>query len=103
MLKLSPEGNANVVDDSISPKKSKRTVKPKPRAGNVLAITFLDHVEDGNEAIECVVYGRLDHTTRHAYVIDSWYITGEEYDEHNFKRFVILKKVVSKLEILKPV
>jgi len=100
---LSPKDNVPIVESSTSATKSKCTGKPRPRKGSVVRVTFLDHVEDGSKAIECVVIGRLDHTDRDSYVIDSWYIPDEEYDEDNCKRFSILKKVVSKLEILKPV
>jgi hypothetical protein len=86
---------ATTIDD-------KATSKKRPIKGHVVAITFLDHVEDGDEPMECTVYGRLHKTTRQSYIVDSWTCADEKVHEDNKKRFVILKKVVSQIDILSP-
>jgi hypothetical protein len=75
----------------------------RPRKGQIVCITFLDHVEDGDEAMECTVYGRLHKTTRIEYLVDSWTCKDPEVHEENKKRFVILKKVVLSIKILKEI
>lgn len=75
--------------------------KVRPIKGHVVAITFLDHVEDGDEPMECTVYGRLHKTTRVAYLIDSWTCADPAVHEDNKKRFAILKNVVSDIRVLK--
>lgn len=72
----------------------------RPIKGNIVAITFLDHVEDGDSPMECSVYGRLHKTTRIAYIVDSWTCADPKVHEDNKKRFVILKKVVSEIKVL---
>lgn len=74
----------------------------RPIKGHIVAITFLDHVEDGDEPMECTVYGRLHKTTRIAYLVDSWTCADNDTHENNKKRFVILKRVVSNITVLKP-
>lgn len=72
----------------------------RPRKGHIVSVTFLDHVEDGDEPMECTVYGRLHKTTRVAYLVDSWTCADEVIHEENKKRFVILKRVVSSIKVL---
>ena len=86
----------------ITTEEKTRKNKTRPIKGHIVAITFLDHVEDGDEPMECTVYGRLHKTTRNSYLIDSWTCADEKVHEDNKKRFVILKKVVSNISVLRP-
>lgn len=72
----------------------------RPIKGHIVSITFLDHAEDSDGPMECMVYGRLHKTTRQAYVVDSWVCDDPDAEKSSTKRFVILKRVVSSIKVL---
>lgn len=80
----------------------KKTRKAAPRKGQTVRVTFLDHVEDGDELMECTVYGRLAKTTKQEYQVDSWCCKDPECHENNKKRFTLLRKAVLEIVVLVP-
>lgn len=77
--------------------------KIRPRIGSLVMIQFLDHVEDADEPIEFVVYGRLSHISCNAYTVESWaFVNPAEISnrDHNVKRFTIVKKAITELAYL---
>lgn len=75
-------------------------VKP----GAVVEITFLDHVEDGNDAIEFKVWGRIRYVTKRTVTVETWAYAdknGEGDDGSvNVKAFTIVKKAMTDLRFL---
>ena len=49
------------------------------RKGDIVEITFLDHAENSDDALEFIVYGRVMDITRYAYKIGQW-IYAKELD-----------------------
>jgi len=74
------------------------------RKGTIMAVTFDDHVEDGDAPISFTVYGRIGKVTRAAICIDSWvYTDSNERHDSNEKRCTILRKVVTRAKRLEVV
>jgi len=73
-----------------------------PTPGQIVELTFLDHVEDGDEPMQCIAYGIVVAVTAVAITIDSWCCTDKSCHENNKKRFVILRAVISKCLVLEP-
>lgn len=75
-------------------------VKP----GAVVEITFLDHVEDGNDAIEFKVWGRIRYVTKRTVTVETWAYAdkNDEGDDGsvNVKAFTIVKKAMTDLRFL---
>jgi len=67
------------------------------KEGKLMAVRFLDHVEDGSEPADFTVYGRVAKVTDQYVCIDSWVYTdtATPYDR-NVKRFTILRSCVVK-------
>lgn len=64
--------------------------------GEVVAVTFCDHVEDGDDVIEFVAYGRVARVTRGAVSLDSWaYADPATPHDANVKRFTILRRAIT--------
>ena len=80
------------------------TRSKRPRKGDIVALYFIDHVEDSSDLFEFVVYGRLAEVGRSKYVVDCWAFKdpGQEYDGNNVKRFAIVRRAVKRVEILEP-
>lgn len=77
--------------------------KPRVRVGLIVAITFLDHAEDG-DALTFVVYGRVAKVTRTAYTVESWaYEDPAEPDLENVTRYTIVRRAITHVDILMPV
>ena len=75
----------------------------KFKKGDIVAVTFSDHVEDGSEPIEFVVYGRVAAKTRLSLVVDCWeYLDAKTPYDSNEKRYTILRRVVSRVVVLEP-
>jgi hypothetical protein len=71
------------------------------RVGDEVRVRFLDHVEDGSEPIEFVVYGRVADMNSSKIVVDSWaYADGARGYDSNVKRYCLLRKVVLGVDVL---
>lgn len=72
--------------------------------GAIVAITFLDHVEDGSETIPFVVYGRVVKKDRKELTLDSWeYQDVKIPHDDNEKRFSIVRGAVTRVRVLEEV
>lgn len=78
------------------------TTGGRPRKGSIVRVVFLDHVEDGDELMECTVYGRLAGITRKEYQIDSWCCKDPKCHEDNKKRFTLARSTFIDVAILVP-
>ena len=68
----------------------------KVKAGDVVECDFLDHVEDGEEALSFTVWGRIESVTRQRLIIVSWaYQDGVKRGDHNEKRWVIVRSAIT--------
>lgn len=73
----------------------------KPKTGDVVAIEFLDHVEDGKKPINFTVYGRLIKESFNAYTVACWTYTKPKKTDDNEKVFTIVKVAITNLKKLK--
>lgn len=75
----------------------------KLRKGQIIEVVFWDHVEDGNDPFEFMVWGRLMKVTRTYLVVESWAYADAKRrvddDDSNIKRFTILRRVVKGVRI----
>lgn len=74
--------------------------------GDIVEIRFLDHVEDGDDAVEFIVWGRVDKLTRAAVKISAWAFADRDAhpdfpDEGNTKTFTIIKSTIQAIRVLK--
>jgi len=78
--------------------------------GDIVLVTFYDHVEDGDEPMLCHVAGRLKYKgavrevgakRRRFLVVESWWTPDEEVNEGNAKVFTILVSTVERVEVLR--
>ena len=66
------------------------------KKNQIYAVTFLDHVEDGIEPIEFVVYGKLIETNKKYIVIGGWVYKKRKGDpDSNEKVWTILKSTIT--------
>lgn len=73
------------------------------KEGDEVRIRFLDHVEDGQEAIDFTVWGRISLLTKRTIAVECWAYTDlEEQDKHNVKMFTIVKKAILALHVMVP-
>lgn len=68
--------------------------------GDIVRITFLDHVEDGNDPIEFEVFGRVARNDDKSVVVRSWGLANGDIDDvkENEKVFTIVKSTVTSLK-----
>jgi hypothetical protein len=61
----------------------------------VVKVKFLDHVEDGSEPEEFIVFGQIAEVNRKYICVDSWKYAnnGISYDD-NVKRFTLLRSTI---------
>ena len=73
------------------------------RKGDLVQVDFDDHVEDDDKPCRCIVWGRVHKVDRKYYVVDSWALVdcSEAEEQHNNKRFVILKPVIHSIKKLR--
>lgn len=71
----------------------------RPKVGDIVECQFLDHVEDGGDPLEFIVWGRLVKVTRRHYEIVSWAYAdpGREGGDRNEKRWTIVRKAVTRI------
>ena len=65
--------------------------------GKEFKITFLDHVEDSDEPIICVVYGVCIRNTYKAITLACWELQGEDEETtiNNRKSYTIVKSAIT--------
>lgn len=76
--------------------------KPMPRVGDVVGITFLDHVEGADEVARCRAFGQVMKVTQVSYTIDSWQQLDKhdrEEERHNTTNYTILRGVIEDVVI----
>ena len=76
------------------------------KPGDLVQIEFLDHCEDGDDAMRFYVWGRISRITRHAVTVTCWDFVNPE-DAHTaaagtIKSFSIVKTAMQKLTVLAP-
>jgi len=80
--------------------------RTRAKKGDLVEIRFHDHCEDGDDAMEFLVWGRVRRVTRSSYIVESWAYAnpkdddGDDEDSENRKIFVIVKKAVLALRIM---
>lgn len=83
-------------------KRKSSAKKPVPKVGDIVGITFLDHVEGGDDVARCRAFGQVMKTTRVAYTIDSWQQLDHhdrEEERHNTTSYTILRGVIEEVVI----
>ena len=71
-----------------------RKVKPN----TVVEIVFDDHVQGADDAIRCVVFGRVHRCTEKQITVKSWdYHKPTAELDHNIETFTILQSTIIKL------
>lgn len=73
------------------------------KRGDIVAITFLDHVEsgDGAKAARFVVYGRVVRVDRLAVIVASWaYASRAKRCDHNTTTYTILRSCITRIDKL---
>ena len=76
----------------------------RPKIGDVIAVEFLDHVEDSDEPYTFRVFGRVCSKNKTALGVCSWEHAdskGKLRDDGNEKVWSIVKKAITNLEKLK--
>jgi hypothetical protein len=76
------------------------------KKGDLVEVRFLDHVEDGEDPIEFLVWGRVRRTSRVAYAVESWAYADPLEDEadhgiENRKVFTIVKSAIKAIRPLR--
>ena len=67
----------------------------KPTKGDVVACTFLDHVEDGDYPIQCTVYGELVKDDNLFITVRSWSVQDPDADQEcNRKDWCIVRSAI---------
>ncbi len=73
----------------------------KPKAGQIVECSFLDHCEDHNEPMEFTVWGRIEKVGKKHLVIVSWsYSDNKTRDDYNEKKWVIVRSAITGLHQL---
>ena len=80
--------------------------KLKPKIGDLVHITFLDHAENSKDALLFEVFGRLYKITRKAYLVRSWGYKDEidravDSNTDNEHTYAIVKSAVESIRILR--
>jgi hypothetical protein len=77
------------------------------KEGSIVELTFLDHVEDGPEPIEFMVWGRVSGMTKRSLSVECWGYASKvdeaSHGDHNIKSFTIVKRAVTAISLLKKV
>ena len=75
---------------------------PESLLGKAVRIRFLDHAEDANEPIVCVVWGMVVKETDESFTISCWDLpdVGDECRSLNSKIFIILKSTIKRMDIV---
>lgn len=68
--------------------------------GRDIKITFLDHVEDDDKLLECIVWGEVVKDDPDSYTVMSWRANDPDIEESDNKIFTIAKSTISKIEVV---
>tara|TARA_R110002167_G_scaffold125747_1_gene306147 strand:- start:1230 stop:1457 length:228 start_codon:yes stop_codon:yes gene_type:complete len=72
------------------------------RTGEIWAVKFLDHVEDGKKPIAFEVFGRVMRVGKRSVTLASWdYVGGKGRDRDNMKTFCIVQSTVIEAQRLR--
>jgi len=76
----------------------------KVKLGDIVEVRFLDHVEDGEEEMKFIVWGRVDRVTKRSLRIVSWAhadpCSAPPCEPGTEKTFTIVRSAITKLKIL---
>lgn len=77
----------------------------KVKKGNVVQVNFLDHVEDGEEELRFIVWGRVDMVTKRCLRIVSWAHEDPcsaplDCEKGTEKTFTIVRSAITDLQVL---
>jgi len=74
------------------------------RRGHIIAVEFLDHVENGgNSPMRFIVYGRLSSITRSSMTVDCWaYANRKTKRDQNVTRYTIMRSAIKSVTRLVP-
>ena len=75
----------------------------KHKLGDVVAVTFLDHVEDSHEPMKFTAYGVLTKDADDSIVVASWYGADQDArsESENQKYWCIIRSCIVRLRVLK--
>lgn len=79
-------------------------MKKPIQSGDIVAVDFLDHMEDGDEPLQFTVYGKVVESTDVFLRIVSWEYTLDSKDKNpcNEKLWVIVRSAITRTRKLKP-
>jgi hypothetical protein len=73
---------------------------PKVKIGDIVVLTFLDHVEDGEGPILFCVAGRVSEVTRKHIAVCSWWYADQPHTvDENVKRFDIVRGAMKRIDV----
>lgn len=69
----------------------------KVKKDDLLEIHFMDHAEDYDNVMSCIVYGRVTKTTPKSITVMSWDCINHDAGshDHNNKVFTIVKRAIT--------
>lgn len=70
------------------------------RRGNVVAIDFLDHVQDGKDPLEFRVFGRVIAVDRRSITVAAWEYADQKAPDHNCTTYTIVRSTITHLATL---
>ena len=80
--------------------------KRKPKVGDIVEVSFLDHAENMDAPPKCLAWGRLHEQGDGYMVLLSWTGDDDDFDpdkqKHDTHRHLILCPVVLGVEVIKP-
>jgi hypothetical protein len=83
-----------------------RTSKSAVQKGDIVEIHFLDHCQDGEKALDFVVWGRVNQVYENSIRVASWAHKEMDCKEHggadNETTFTIVTSAISAINILHP-
>lgn len=74
----------------------------RPKVGDVVCVTFWDHVQNADDLFLCRAYGRIHAITRDKITIDTWHLAHDEHRElkDDTECFTLLRSAITSLDIL---
>lgn len=78
----------------------------KPKIGDIVEVTFLDHAENSKDVLLFEVFGRVKDITRKAYLIRAWGYVNEvdragDGNPDNENSYAIVKRAIESIRVLK--
>ena len=76
----------------------------RAKKGDIVQVNFLDHVEDGDEEMKFIVWGRVDLVTKRCLRIVSWAhedpCSAPPCEPGTEKTFTIVRSAITSLKVL---